>query len=168
MSTYFIKQAVFSWTDKFTIKDEAGQDRFFVSGKILSWGKNLTLTDGSGAELANVKQKILSFTPTFEISYDGKVVGKVVKKFQLFKNDFRIDDLGWEVKGDILGHDFTLVAPQGVVATVSKAWFSWGDSYRVDIDQSVPPSLVLALVIAIDAGMEDEDAAAAVDTFGNP
>jgi uncharacterized protein YxjI len=167
MATYFMKQAVFSWTDKFTIKDEQGQDQFFVAGKILSWGKDLRLTDGTGAELAQVKQKILSLLPTFEIYYDGKQVAKIVKKFQLFKNDFRVDGLGWEVQGDILAHEFSLVAPEGQVAAVSKAWFSWGDSYRVEIGSSVPPSLVLALVIAIDAALEDEDTAAGVAAFGS-
>ena len=35
----YIKQKVFSIKDKFTIKDEEGNDKYFVEGKILSLGK---------------------------------------------------------------------------------------------------------------------------------
>ena len=37
----YIKQKVFSIKDKFTIKDEEGNDKYFVEGKILSLGKNI-------------------------------------------------------------------------------------------------------------------------------
>lgn len=35
----YIKQKVFTIKDKFTVKDEAGNDKYFVEGKLLSLGK---------------------------------------------------------------------------------------------------------------------------------
>lgn len=32
----YIKQKVFSWGDKFTVKDVNGEDRYFVEGEIFS------------------------------------------------------------------------------------------------------------------------------------
>ena len=32
----YIKQKVFSWGDKFTVKDEAGRDRYYVEGEIFT------------------------------------------------------------------------------------------------------------------------------------
>ena len=34
----YIKQKVFSWGDKFTVKDEFGNDKYIVEGEIFTWG----------------------------------------------------------------------------------------------------------------------------------
>jgi uncharacterized protein YxjI len=41
----YIKQKVFSWADRFTVKDENGADRYFVEGEMFSWGKKLHVYD---------------------------------------------------------------------------------------------------------------------------
>ena len=35
----YIKQKVFSWGDKFTVKDEAGRDRYYVEGEVFTFGR---------------------------------------------------------------------------------------------------------------------------------
>ena len=35
----YIKQKVFSWGDKFTVRDENGRDRYYVEGEIFTFGK---------------------------------------------------------------------------------------------------------------------------------
>ena len=37
----YMKQKVFSWTDKFNIVDEQGNERYYVEGELFSWGKKL-------------------------------------------------------------------------------------------------------------------------------
>ena len=37
----YIKQKVFSWGDKFTVKDATGRDRYYVEGEIFTFGKKL-------------------------------------------------------------------------------------------------------------------------------
>ena len=37
----YIKQKVFSWGDKFTVKDEAGRDSYYVEGEIFTFGRKL-------------------------------------------------------------------------------------------------------------------------------
>ena len=46
----YIKQKVFSWGDKFTVKDVNGEDRYYVEGEIFSWGKKLHVYDMRGNE----------------------------------------------------------------------------------------------------------------------
>ena len=60
-----IKQKVFSWTDKFTVKDDQGQDKYYVEGEFLSWGKKLHVYDMNGSEVAFIKQKVWSFLPRY-------------------------------------------------------------------------------------------------------
>ena len=40
------------------------------------------------------------------------------------------------------------------VATISKEWFTWGDAYEIDVDDSVEPVLALAVVLVIDACLD--------------
>ena len=45
---YMMKQKLFCWGDDFTIKDDAGTDRFFVDGKAFNYlhpGKRMTLKE---------------------------------------------------------------------------------------------------------------------------
>ena len=48
----YIKEKVFSWGDKFTVKDENGNDKYLVQGEVFSWGKKLHVYDSVGREVA--------------------------------------------------------------------------------------------------------------------
>ena len=37
----YIKEKVFSWGDKFTVKDASGRDKYVVEGEVFTWGKKL-------------------------------------------------------------------------------------------------------------------------------
>jgi uncharacterized protein YxjI len=45
---YVMKQKLFCWGDDFTIKDEAGTDRFIVDVKAFSLGPQLSFQDMQG------------------------------------------------------------------------------------------------------------------------
>ena len=44
----YIKQAVFSWRDRFAVRDEFGGDRYFAEGEFFSMGKQLHVYDSNG------------------------------------------------------------------------------------------------------------------------
>ena len=44
----YIKEKVFSWGDKFTVKDAYGEDKYIVEGEVFSWGKKLHVYDRTG------------------------------------------------------------------------------------------------------------------------
>ena len=56
----YIKQKVFSWNDKFTVKTSYGEDKYAVEGELFSLGKKLHVYDMSGREVAFIQQKIFS------------------------------------------------------------------------------------------------------------
>lgn len=62
--------------------------------------------------------------------------------------------------------DFEVQKDGVVIGTVRKKWFSWGDSYELEIWQEEMEALLVALVIAIDCVKADEDSSF-VATFGN-
>ena len=153
----YIKQKVFSWNDKFSIYDDAGNVRFYVEGEIFSFGKKLHLYDLAGIELAYIEQKLFTFLPKYTIFRGGEEVCTVVKKFTLFRNEYVIDELGWTVDGDFLDHDYVISDGSREIVSVFKEWFAWGDTYALCIDDRADMVTALATVLVIDACIETEN-----------
>ncbi len=156
-----MKQKLFSWGDDFYIKDDHERDAFFVDGKAFSFGDQLSFQDLQGHELAFIKQKLLAWGPTYEIHRDGAVAA-VVKKhlFTLFSCKFSVDVPGpddLEASGDFTDHEYQFARGGRVVATVSKRWFSWTDTYGVDIAQGEDDLLILASTIVVDMACHPDE-----------
>jgi uncharacterized protein YxjI len=152
---YQMKQKLFSWGDDFVIKDADGNDAFFVDGKAFSLtGHQLSFQDMSGAELAFIKQKVFSWGPTYEIYRGGERVALVKKElFTFFHCKFTVDVAGPDdltADGEFTDHEYTLSRGDRPVATVSKQWFTLGDTYGVDIAGGEDPVLILASTVVID------------------
>lgn len=150
----YIKQKVFSWKDKFYVKDENGNDRYYIEGELFSLGKKLHIYDMNSNELAFIHQKVLSFLPRFFVFIGGIQVAEIVKEFTFFRNKYRIDGLGWDVDGDFMDHDYEITHMGRPIVSISKEWFTWGDSYMLDIADNVDPINALSVVLAIDCVIE--------------
>jgi uncharacterized protein YxjI len=151
---YAMKQKLFCWGDDFTIKNEDGQDVFFVDGKAFSIGEKLSFQDMQGNELAFIRQKLLAWGPTYEI-YRQDELAAVVKKqlFTLFRCRFTVDVPGpddLEAQGNFLDLEYTFTRAGNIVATVSKRWFTWTDTYGVDLADGEDDVLILASTVVID------------------
>lgn len=151
---YVMKQKLFSWGDDFTIRDAEGRDAFFVDGKGFSLGDQLSFQDMNGNELAFIKQKLLSWGPTYEIHRNGALAAVVKKElFTLFRCKFTVDVPGpadLEARGDFMEHEYAFERGGGTVAEVSKQWFSFSDTYGVDVAEGEDDVLVLASTVVID------------------
>lgn len=79
----------------------------------------------------------------------------VVKKhlFTLFRCKFTVDVPGpddLEAQGDFLDHEYTFERQGRAVASISKRWFKWTDTYGVDIADGEDDVLLLASAVVID------------------
>ena len=151
---YVLKQKFWSWGDDFSIKNATGEDVYFVDGRAFSWGDKLSFQDTNRNELAFIRQKLLSWGPTYEIEVHGRLVA-VVKKhlFTLLRCKFTVDVPGpddLEAQGDFFDHEYTFERNGQTVASVSKRWFSWTDTYGVDINAGEDDILILASAVVID------------------
>jgi len=151
---YLMKQKLFAFGDDFTIRDEAGNNCYFVDGKALSIGDKLSFQDMSGAELAFIKQKLFSLSAKYEIYRAGDLYATVKKElFTLLKCRFFVDVPGpndLEATGNFLDHEYTFERNGREVARVSKQWFTFADTYGVDIAKNEDDVLILASTVVID------------------
>lgn len=157
----YMKQKVLSWKDRFTIKDETGADRYTIEGEFFAIGKKLHVFDMNHNEVAFVQQKVLTFLPRFFVYRNGQQVAEIVKRFTFFRPRYEIAGLGWEVNGSFWEHDYTITKNGREIVSIHKVWMSWGDSYELNIVNGEDEVLTLAVVLAIDAVMDDNSAAAA-------
>jgi uncharacterized protein YxjI len=152
-----IEQEILTWRDKFTVMDECGNDRYYVKGELFSWGKKLHVTDLSGREVAYVEQQLFTFLPRYAVYAGGVLIGEVVKEFSFFRPRYTVEGADWDVEGDFWDHDYTVFRGGVPVVSIQKEWFTWGDCYTLDIRNPADEIQALALVLAIDCAIEQQN-----------
>ena len=153
----YIKQKVFSWGDKFTVKDEFGADRYFVEGEVFSFGKKLHVYDVSDYEVLFIKQEFTFGMPKYSVYSGDRLICTIKREFTFFKPRYSIEGLNWEVEGEFWCHDYDIISNGNVVATISKEYMTWGDSYVLSINNPMDELFALAVVLTIDCVLDAQN-----------
>ena len=159
MKQLYIKQKVFSLSGKFTVKDQQEKDIYYVEGSFMKVPKTFSIMNTAREEIALITKKVLSFLPKFFVEVNGQEVLTIKKEFTFFKARYTIDAAEIEVHGNWWEMDFQVLQHGEVVGIVSKEWFTWGDSYKVQIVDEEMETIIIALVVAIDCVKADQASA---------
>lgn len=159
MKQLYIKQKVLSLSGKFTVKDEQEKDVYYVEGSFMKVPKTYSIMNPARVEVALITKKMFSFLPKFFVEVNGQEVLTIKKEFSFLKPRYTIDAAGIEVHGNWWEMNFQVLQHGEVVGQVSKEWFTWGDSYKVQILNEEMESIIIALVVAIDCVKADQAAA---------
>ncbi|QUH30682.1 LURP-one-related/scramblase family protein [Vallitalea guaymasensis] len=154
-----VREKIFSFGDDFTIKDEMGNDFFIVKGKVFSLGDKLQLFDMNGEEVFYIEQKLLRMLPEYTIFRKGNPVALVKKKIAFFGSKFNIESENgyYDIDGRPFNYNFSIMKNGNIVATVSKEFFSFSDTYGVDVNDNEDYGFIIALVIVIDQIIHDNN-----------
>ena len=157
----YIREKVFSWGDKFTVKDACGNDKYIVQGEVFSFGKKLRVYDMNGREVAFIKQEVWSWLPKYYVFCNDRQVAEIKKEFTLFFQKYSIAGLGWEINGSFMAHDYEITQSGRTIVRIGKEWMTWGDSYELDIANPADELVALAVVLTIDCVNESNSGASA-------
>lgn len=148
----YIKQKIFSLTDHYDIFDENNQAIFSVEREFLSLGAKVHVYDINGQERFYMKQKLMTFLPQYEIYKDDYLCAVINKELTLFKPRLNItSEYGdFTIEGSVWNMDFEIAHNGQVLGTVCKEWFTWGDTYVLNIEDHQDPAFFCTMVIAID------------------
>lgn len=147
-----IKQRIFSWGDCYDVYDETGEARYEVRSALFSLGHQIHVYDKrSGHEVGAIRQRLLTLLPTFEIEIDGRIVGSIRKKFTLFRENYEVAYLGWDVEGNFLGWDYRVMDGRSEILSITKELWNWSDTYILTFRSPADEVPGLLLVLAIDA-----------------
>lgn len=159
MKQLYIKQKVFSLSGKFTVKDQQEKDVYYVEGSFMQIPKTFSIMNTTRDEVALITKKAFSFLPKFFVEVNGREVLTIKKEFSFLKARYTIDGAGIEVHGNWWDMDFQVLQHGEVAGQVSKEWFTWGDSYKIQILDEKMETIMIALVVAIDCVKADQAAA---------
>ncbi len=94
MRQLYIKQKVFSLSEKFTVKDQEEKDRYYVEGSFMKVPKTFSIMNTSRDEVALITKKVFSFLPKFFVEVNGQEVLTIKKEFSFLKARYTIDAAG--------------------------------------------------------------------------
>ena len=63
-----MRRKLFSFGDRYAIRNESGQEMYFVEGEVFTLGNKLSFQDARGNELLYISQKVLSWGPTNQLA----------------------------------------------------------------------------------------------------
>ncbi|WP_273833647.1 LURP-one-related/scramblase family protein [Guptibacillus sedimenti] len=160
MKQLYMKQKVFSLSGKYTVKDQQENDRYYVEGSFMQVPKTFSIMNTSREEVALIEKKAFTLLPKFFVEVNGQEILTIKKEFSFLKARYTIDMEGIEVNGNWWDMDFQVLQDGEIIAKVGKEWFTWGDSYKVQILDDEMETIIIALVVAIDCVKSDQAAAA--------
>ena len=114
----YMKEKVFTFTDKFTVKDEFGEDKYFVQGEFLS--TCLHILDRNGNEIANIYRKLFTLMPKFFIQINGQPTLELIKDFTFFSQSYHLEGTSISLAGDFMAHTYSLTDSNHTMMNISK------------------------------------------------
>jgi uncharacterized protein YxjI len=104
--------------------------------------------------VAVIKKKLVSIRDAMKIERDGEVIATVKKKmFTPFRDKYEVQLGGGrelEVHGNLLDHEFDIEERGHRIARVSRKWFSFRDTYGIDIHDDQDVALILCVAVCVD------------------
>ena len=156
----YIKQRLFTWGDKFDVKDEEGASKYYIEGEVFSLPHRIHIYNEAHEQVAMVARKLLNLTPAFQVYKDG-VQTDTIQKYIKLRPEYRLINKGWDIKGDFFAHDYMVTNRNGdLIARVHKVWMSWGDSFEIEFSDPSNEVDIITIVLAIDAVMDSNSSAA--------
>jgi uncharacterized protein YxjI len=158
-TAYRMREKLLAIGDDFWIENGAGERIFKVNGKALRVRDTLKFEDREGHELLSIQERKLRIRDTMAIEREGHTVATVRKAMITpLRERFKVEVEGggeYDVKGNIVDHEYHFQRDGQDVAEVSKRWFRVRDTYGVEVAAGEDDILVLAATVAIDQMTHD-------------
>jgi uncharacterized protein YxjI len=140
--------------------DAEGNVVYDVQSEFFTLAAKLHLYDSNGQEQYFIKKKLTFLLAEYEIYNNSNYLcATVSQEFAFFKSKLNVNSSfgNFEINGDFMSMDYDILRNGQYYGSVHKKWFSWGDSYELDIPSPEDAGFVSALVIAIDNCLHNEN-----------
>jgi len=98
----FIKQKLLAIVPDFTVKDEAGNDRWFVRGKFMSFNREHVISDAAGQAVGRITRELFRVLNRYHLEIQGRHMAEIVREFSFFKPKYHISGSDLRIEGDWL------------------------------------------------------------------
>lgn len=155
MKNLYMKQEVFSLRGRFAVVNEKNEDAYYVEGSFMKIPKHFKIYNQEKL-IGQITKKMISLLPKFTIEIEGNEIATITKALSLFKPKYMIEAEGIVVDGNWWDMDFEIMKDREVIGRVQKKWFTFGDSYNIQVLDEAYEALIVSIVIAIDCVKADQ------------
>ncbi len=150
----YITQNTLLKSREYEVTDEYRRHVWTVKGSLLSGNLVKVYTNG-GTLAAEIEKKSGMLGTKFQISVNGVPFETLKKKNIATGVKYEMTKSGWKLEGDYFKSEYRLLtARDGVVMIHSKKWFSWGETYVVEVSRKEDELMCLCVALCIDSSSE--------------
>ncbi len=154
----YLKQKVFKFLDHYDVYDEEQNVIFTVNQKFRFLGFHADVTAKEGFSSFVIDKEVFRFLPKYILTFEDGEQIILNFRFSFIQRKIDVESTFGNlfVRGNFWDLDFDVLKEEEVIATISKKWLTWGDTYEIDIYDKKYASEVLGIVIAIDSQKDIE------------
>ena len=154
----YVKEKMVSLKGEFTVQDELENDKYYIKGEFPSISKKFHIYDKNHNEIAFVKENLLSLIGKYEVYIKKELVTVIKVQSKMKVERLYLENLNWKVEGNLRSRAYKVIDELNTeIFKVSKTWFSWGDSYEIDVMNTENEIVGLAIVLVIDCILDSKD-----------
>ena len=147
----YIKNAQYSWGDKFFVYEEDGTKKYMVKGSVLLWNRKLEVRDMDKNLLITIKEDpkslINPLKKKFDIHFeDGREVS-VTRAMGLVPK-YTIEGLDWQMRG-VMTHEYDLLRSGEQVVSFHKGILHHELRYEKAADELTALAMVMTVSYAM-------------------
>lgn len=148
----YLKSKVFSLHSATTVYDAHEQAQYTAKSPPFTLVDSTTIWDRDEKPICRFSRKFLSFRYTYQISMEnGETFSMSMEIFHFAKQVIQIKELGWTLTGNFWEHDYTMENAHGeTIASLHRAWLSWGETFEIDICKEAEVNKVVAILVALE------------------
>jgi len=148
------------------ITDDREQILYQADTKFPSLHDKTDIKDAKGNQIAHMERKFLTLHERHFITMaDGTKFQISNELFHLVKDITNIEELGWQLRGNVAGLNFELYDSQDqVIAVIGQKMFSLHDKYCIDIYQPEHEEKIVAILVTLQHIIKDREASSSVSS----
>ena len=143
------------------ITDENGSVVYQSNTKFPSIRDKTDVTDAMGNQVAHIERKIFTLRNRHFVTMgDGTQFQVASELLHLIKDIINIEELGWQIRGNVLALNFQLYdRDDSVIAVISQKMLSIHDKYCIDIYKPQYEHAVVAILVTLQHIIRDRQSA---------
>lgn len=161
MKTLYAKQKVFKLEDHYPITDGDEQAVYQVDQNLKIFGYEVHVSHADGTPAFVVTQELMYFLPTFHVDFENGERMTIKSRISFLKKkiDVEYSDSNLLITGDVWDWDFAIQEGEREVASVTRKFLAWGDTFTLDIFDDDYSDVAVAAMIVIDRLLDIEESA---------
>lgn len=162
--TLYTTSKIFTLHKHIDITDAQERVVYEANTKFPSLHDKTDVTDAHGNQVAHIERKLFTLHERHFVTMASGTSFQISNElWHLVKDVTNIEELGWQLQGNIVGLNFELYDRDGsIIAVIGQKMLSIHDKYCIDIYKPELEPTVIAILVTLQHMIKDREAASSV------